>query len=484
MALPVTITNAIWPTISSGNVGPFISSGGNVYAVASVSTSEWAVYKATDPTDSFAEQDSGNRPFISLPDAMYCKRRGDIIYIATYRLSTGITSYSKFDMSSDTWQVVFSQNQSDKAIYDATDVGGSSWVSIDVRSNGDVIIFHPGEAVTDMGQDVDSTAYSRFEIDGVTSVTDGTNGLEFTTSGIIRSDGGSWITDGFTADSLITITDAEDAGNNGVYQTTAVTASILTCDLPTFTTNAVDTTVTVTHDGFWTTGIAVHNQGAEKGQRRRHGFALMDTNDRCMFACQKEEGQEFLIRPLNAINELKTERSEIGDIDSVKSGGVYSRSGGNRVAIIIGLDESNITFIRYRFDEFGADDTDWTSGLVKDDVILSVGKTGTEFFTTSFAFDPNDADNKNYHSHIVQADGDLQLRSDSGGDTWGDENSGTEIMAGTFDGVSANIFVRDGNKKFAYLVDDAGTTKYNEFDLGAAPAGGPLPPYRPRIQSY
>src|SRR3990172_6045379 len=103
MALPVTISGAAYPKKTSF-IGPFKSSGGAYYFVAVDSaTSRPAVYKASDPTSSFAEVDSANRPASSestlrtirvLPD-------GDTLRI----ISASATDlfYHDFSMSSDTW---------------------------------------------------------------------------------------------------------------------------------------------------------------------------------------------------------------------------------------------------------------------------------------------------------------------------------------------------------------------------------------------
>jgi hypothetical protein len=68
--------------------------------------------------------------------------------------------------------------------------------------------------------------------------------LDFDASTITRGSG-SWITDGYKKGSQVTITNAEDAGNNGTYVITAVTATDLTVTGITFTTNADDDTATL-----------------------------------------------------------------------------------------------------------------------------------------------------------------------------------------------------------------------------------------------
>ncbi len=54
--------------------------------------------------------------------------------------------------------------------------------------------------------------------------------------------------------------------------------------------------------------------------------------------------------------------------------------------------------------------------------------------------------------------------------TW--SGDGTEVEAGTCDRISCNIYARNGSLKLAYVWDDGGTIKYNEYDIGqeTAPA--------------
>ena len=71
----------------------------------------------------------------------------------------------------------------------------------------------------------DSTKYARIE--GVRS----TAVVDFVDSGpdtIVRSDGGSWITDGFVDGQSITVGDADESANNGIFTVDSVTATTLT----------------------------------------------------------------------------------------------------------------------------------------------------------------------------------------------------------------------------------------------------------------
>lgn len=69
--------------------------------------------------------------------------------------------------------------------------------------------------------------------------------LNFNSSSTITRGSGSWITDGYKKGSQVTITNAEDSGNNGTFTITGVSTSVLTVSGTPFTTNADDDTATV-----------------------------------------------------------------------------------------------------------------------------------------------------------------------------------------------------------------------------------------------
>lgn len=78
-------------------------------------------------------------------------------------------------------------------------------------------------------------------------------------------------------------------------------------------------------------------------------------------------------------------------------------------------------------------------------------------------------------SHLIYSEdlsSDIFIDENDGIGGWGTD---TEEQDGvTCNAISANVYDRSGIK-LAYLWDDAGTTKYDEVDLGAAP-GPPIPP--------
>jgi len=73
----------------------------------------------------------------------------------------------------------------------------------------------------------------------------------------------------------------------------------------------------------------------------------------------------------------------------------------------------------------------------------------------------------NYVGYIQTSNFDIFLLGDDGGTSWSDQNGSTAIRAGTgtIAGISGNIYTRGGNRVYAFLYDDAGTVKYDEFIL-------------------
>lgn len=59
---------------------------------------------------------------------------------------------------------------------------------------------------------------------------------------------GNWITDGYVIGGRVEVSNAEDAGNNGTFEITAITSTVLTVTGVTFTVNANDTTATFAAD--------------------------------------------------------------------------------------------------------------------------------------------------------------------------------------------------------------------------------------------
>jgi hypothetical protein len=93
----------------------------------------------------------------------------------------------------------------------------------------------------------------------------------------------------------------------------------------------------------------------------------------------------------------------------------------------------------------------------------------TEHPVGCLAIDP--ISNKAYVMWGEDTDSDLfRHESAAGWSTW--TGDGTEEEAGTCNGVSCNVYPRNGSLKLAFLWDDGGTIKYDEYDIGqeTAPA--------------
>lgn len=69
--------------------------------------------------------------------------------------------------------------------------------------------------------------------------------LNFNANNQLTRGSGSWITDGYKVGGQVTIRDAENAGNNGTFTITALSATVITVSGTPFTTNADDDTAVV-----------------------------------------------------------------------------------------------------------------------------------------------------------------------------------------------------------------------------------------------
>ena len=136
MALPVTISGATF-TRKNCFVGPFKSSGASFYVVAIDTTSnKYAVYKATDPTSSFSEQDSANRPTAAVgahPGA-WAVQDGDILRMLTPDGNSRNTFYHDFSMATDTWGT-----KDVTAVSESTGIIPNIGCSLVKRSAGDLV---------------------------------------------------------------------------------------------------------------------------------------------------------------------------------------------------------------------------------------------------------------------------------------------------------------------------------------------------------
>jgi len=141
MALPITITGI---TRSTGHNPPVKSSAGNFYIVERASAGDLAVFKATDPTVSWTQQDSADRPSGPTIFIISSVQDGDILHIATSVGSSGY-EYHTFNMATDQWVVT------NQLIEDPTNRETHEWISIAVRSDGDIVVVYAGDTDQVMG---------------------------------------------------------------------------------------------------------------------------------------------------------------------------------------------------------------------------------------------------------------------------------------------------------------------------------------------
>lgn len=165
MALPVTISGAVFPE-QNYYCGPFKSSAGHFYTIMRESSSilNIGAFRATDPTDSFAESDSGNRPSLSARvRAIWVYPVSDVLHIAHQEQGSGRVGYSTFDMAGNSnlglWGTV------DLLVEEpgAANFGASSSVSCSIAvdsESGDVMVLYNGAQDKVMGQDRDRVDFA------------------------------------------------------------------------------------------------------------------------------------------------------------------------------------------------------------------------------------------------------------------------------------------------------------------------------------
>jgi len=168
MALPVTISGV---NMANQNYfhGPFIDGNGNVYVpIPDTTENDPSMFRATDPTDSFTEQDSAGKPAFDGLNSFWVFQNGDTFHIVTYRLTTSI-QYHTFTTSDhgstpDEWVIT------DEEIEAPTDVSASGGVSCSIvaRSDGTIVVIYNGDEDSSMGN-----PYARVDYN-------------------IRSSGGTW----------------------------------------------------------------------------------------------------------------------------------------------------------------------------------------------------------------------------------------------------------------------------------------------------
>ena len=163
MALPVTITDGVVGDQNSYH-GPFKSSGGAFYTLLRRNgTSGLGGWKATDPTDSFTEQDTGNRPAFGIGGlrSVWLTQDGDDLHSVSQVAARDVW-YARFDMANDIWDAIDGASDRDIEIESITtpdDGPGANACSIAVESTGsDIVVAYQGDP--DM---VAGTEYARID---------------------------------------------------------------------------------------------------------------------------------------------------------------------------------------------------------------------------------------------------------------------------------------------------------------------------------
>lgn len=529
MALPVSINLAYFPSTGSGNLGPFIDGSGNVYVIAcynSGGTDAVAVWKATDPTSSFTSQDAIFPTTCEYADA-YFDGTYIHLYCSGIVSSARYNWYARFDTSTD--QFVDASNFGGSsgteyyAVYSHTDAPTTYWGGITSRETRGSELLTNGTFASDI------TSWTTSGTSGVwswssnnsgclagtyTGATTGANiyqgftavanqqyEIKFTIHNLTITGTGSLeigcgpdfanpnvfvrtFTSNISSSQSFTV-----RGNNDANESVFVWARIINAASGDTTTVELDDfsvktapSIIIVHPGEnpatmggtyqevaysrldtgWTTGVVVASTAA-KNDNYLYAYPVMGSSDQCHFGYVRDTNADFYLRALSSGNALRTQRTLAGSFTQIKGGRVFTRSSTERIAFCASDTDANNGFDRIYFDHF----TDDSSPTISTDVIQTTLSSGTARpFTTAFNVDENDTNDKNYQAHIDSTAVYIYLKSDGGGTTWGFENSSTAIRTGTaLAGLSSNIYSRGGNRLYAFVYDDNGTVKYDEFTL-------------------
>ncbi len=149
MALPVTVNTEVG---SIGHHPPWKSSDGNFYVIVQDGAFILRAEKATDPTDDFTGQDTGDEPTLTGTDLYRghsVAKDGDVLHIASIRTNAltpdNIYDYHQFNMATDNWDVT------EELIEDTSDDPDNAWISIAVRSTGVPVVVYNGDTDKVMG---------------------------------------------------------------------------------------------------------------------------------------------------------------------------------------------------------------------------------------------------------------------------------------------------------------------------------------------
>lgn len=417
MAVPVTVGGASdgytgGRLLNGWQCGPF-QVGSNYYLIvaeASADDSLVRCFKATDPTSSWTEQDTGNQPDIVTAingTAAAAIVDGTLIHVALMDGDCDIM-YCRFNTSTDAWVDASnfggSSGNTEYEVYNPSQNGPNGGVGIAIRTNDDIIIGAVYGDTKDMGADIAGVSYHRWD---------------------------------------------ESAGS-------------------------------------WTTNVDVA-QTDTSGQMHNSLGLVMGSSNQCHFAYLDEQNSDFNIRALGDDSgiagsewQLRTERSAAGtyyvaDLQLIPSGINYDRGGTEKIAFLVKTNQSTNpgTYTRFHYTHF----TDDTSPTISSEAAVTSSveaADGNDFGTCAFLVADTDTNATNYVVFVDGTDLDIYARTDSGGTTWSDVNSGTRISTNTVTdgrGVFGAIYTRSSTKYLAFLYDDNDQNYYDEYSLG----GGSTP---------
>lgn len=170
MALPVTIGEQVGTRNSFH--GPFISSNGDVFTIlveSGLNDNQLVAFRATDPTASFTESDSSNRPAMSDGSqsqllAVNIVQVGDDLHVLTQNLEEHVY-YARFDMSAASnvgaWDdVTTTGGDKDQLVDDTVAPSITDACDLVVRTGQtDVLAVFQWAVETDMGADYERIAF-------------------------------------------------------------------------------------------------------------------------------------------------------------------------------------------------------------------------------------------------------------------------------------------------------------------------------------
>lgn len=142
MALPTTINTE--PGLA-GHHPPYKGSNGKFYLIGtvfSVSTTLEA-FEATDPSDSWTAKDSANNPPSGVIGVFATAVDDDIIHIVWW--TGGVYAWESFSMATQTW------SGTTFTIEDTANDPTNAWISIAIRSDGDLVVVYNGDTDQVMG---------------------------------------------------------------------------------------------------------------------------------------------------------------------------------------------------------------------------------------------------------------------------------------------------------------------------------------------